>query len=127
VTQGRRNTDLVNGLRSEVAELESQAVQLENELAEAQARLAGLLTKARAVEAEADAVEVPAMVPKARREAAAIIADARRRAAELGMTAAPVEFQDLGHLLVNHFQLQEQLVQLLTRMALEQLGFDTDQ
>lgn len=121
--------ELVAALRSQVAELTSRAGLLEDQVRAAQARLGALVAQARARSGEAEETYATALVPKARQEALAIVTDARRRAAELtgagpagveaGTTGEAVEMEDLGRLLVTHFELQERLVNLIAQISSE--------
>jgi hypothetical protein len=109
---------LLTALRARLAELERRAGELEGEVLAAQARLGALVKRAGARSDEAENELVAALVPRAREEAVAILADARRRAAELGLSAdARLELEDLGTLLLTHFELQERLVRLVTEMT----------
>ena len=111
---------LLTALRARLAELELRAGELEGEVLAAQARLGALVKRAGARSGEAENELVAALVPRARQEALAIVMDARRRAAELGLSAdARLELEDLGSLLLTHFELQERLVQLVTKMTSE--------
>ena len=106
--------DAVTVARSRLDELERTANELEDQALAAQGRLATLAKQARARAEEEETTLVAGMVPWARREALAIVEDARRRAAELGSTDAfPIELGDIGGMLVSHFELQERLVRLI--------------
>lgn len=112
------NEELVTALRSRLAELTNRAVELEGQVVAAQARLGALVRTARARSLEAESARTASVVPEARQEAIAIVQDARRRAAELGQDAdASVAVDDLGNMLVAHFQLQEELVPLVTEIS----------
>ena len=68
---------------------------------------------------EIEKEQVARLVPWAEEESVAIVVDARHRAAELALgTEAPPELEDLGRLLLSHFELQEQLVHLLSEAVL---------
>ena len=114
--------ELVRALRNRLVELELQAGELEAEVLAAQERLGVLLKEARARAEEAEGALVAALVPGARQRAAEILEDARQRASELGLPGGlPLELGDLGQLLIMHFELEEQLVQLITEV-LENTG-----
>ncbi len=119
---GRPYTDeeLLTALRSRLAQLEGRADEVESQVVAAQLRLGGLVKRARARSGEAEGALVATMLSWAHDEAVATLEDARRRAAELGMNPdAPDGLGALGKLLVTHFELQEQLVNLTAEMALE--------
>jgi hypothetical protein len=112
--------ELLRALRSRQAELEHQADELDSQVVAAQERLGTMVKKARERSEEAEGALVATMLSWAREEAVATLEDARRRAAELGMsTDAPNGLGTLGKLLVTHFELQERLVNLTAEMALE--------
>jgi hypothetical protein len=112
--------ELVLALRSRLAQLEGRADDLEGQVIAAQARLGALVKKARARSQEAEVSLVATTLSWARQEALTTLEDARRRAAELGTgPEAPEGLGELGELLVSHFQLQEQLVNLTAELALE--------
>ena len=88
-----------------------------------------LLARARARSVQAEEAYATALVLKARQDALAIVADARRRAAELRAAAQPAagevrtqggatELEDLGRMLVTHFELQERLVNLIAEVSI---------
>jgi hypothetical protein len=109
--------ELVEALRSRLAELELLAGELEEQVLAAQARLGALIKEVRARAEEAEDSLASALVPTARVDAAEAVDDARRRASELGLnTATQLEVGDLGRLLVTHFELQERLVQLVAEV-----------
>ncbi len=111
--------ELIKAQRSRLIELETRARELEAHVLAAQARLGSLVVEARVRSAEVEKEQVAALVPWAEQESVAIVQDARHRAAELSLgTEAPPEFEDLGRLLLSHFELQEQLVHLLREAAL---------
>ncbi len=114
--------ELLTALRSRLAHLEHRADELEGQVLAAQARIGTLVKRARARSQEAEGALVATMLSWAREEAVATIEDARRRAAELGMSqGAPNGLGALGKLLVTHFELQESLVSLTAEMALGEL------
>jgi hypothetical protein len=117
--------ELLRALRSRLADLEHQADELDRQVLTAQECLGTLVKKARARSEEAEGALVATMLSWAREEAVATLEDARRRAAELGMSAeAPNGLGALGQLLVTHFELQERLVNLTAEMALEASSSD---
>jgi hypothetical protein len=111
--------ELIKAQRSRLIELERRARELEAQVLAAQGRLGALVVGARVRSAEIEKEQVAGLVPWAKEESVAIVQDARHRAAELRLgTEAPPELEDLGRLLLNHFELQEQLVQVLKKAAL---------
>ncbi len=112
--------ELIKAQRSRVLELERRARELEGQLLAAQSRLATLEERARARSAEVENEQIAALVPWAKEESVAIVQDARQRAAELGVgTETSPELEDLGRLLLSHFELQERLVHVIRAAALE--------
>jgi hypothetical protein len=62
--------------------------------------------------------QVAKLLQWAEAESVLIVQDARRRAAELEVgSEASAELEDLGRLLLSHFELQERLVSLLSEIA----------
>jgi len=111
--------ELIKAQRSRLIELKTRARDLEVQLLAAQARLGALVVGARVRSSEVEKEQVAGLVPWAEQESVAIVQDARHRAAELSLgTEAPPELEDLGRLLLSHFELQEQLVGLLREAAL---------
>jgi hypothetical protein len=111
--------ELIKAQRSRLTELETRARDLETQVLGAQARLGALVVKARVRSGEIEREQVAGLVPWARQESVAIVQDARHRAAELSLGAeAPPELEDIGRLLLNHFQLQEHLAHLVREAAL---------
>jgi hypothetical protein len=111
--------ELIKAQRARLVELETRSRELEAHVLAAQARLGALVVRARSRSLEVEREQVAALVPWAEEESFAIVGDARHRAAELSHgTEAPPELEDLGRLLLSHFELQEQLVRLLREAAL---------
>jgi hypothetical protein len=111
--------ELIKAQRSRLIELDKRALELEAQVLAAQGRLGALVVGARVRSAEIEKEQVAGLVPWANEESVAIVQDARHRAAELSLgTETPPELEDLGRLLLTHFELQEQLVQLLRKAAL---------
>jgi len=111
--------ELIKAQRSRLMELEARARDLEAQVLGAQARLGALVVRARVRSGEIEREQVAALVPWAKQESVAIVQDARHRAAELSLgTEAPPELEDVGRLLLDHFELQEQLAQLVREAAL---------
>jgi hypothetical protein len=111
--------ELIKAKRSSLVELEKTARELERQVLAAQFRLGALEVKARELSAQTDKEQVAGLVPWAKEESVAIVQDARRRAAELNQgTEHPPDLEDLGRMLLSHFELQEQLVRVVTEAAL---------
>jgi hypothetical protein len=111
--------ELIKAQLSRLTELETRAHELEGQVLAAQARLGALVVKARERSTEIEKEQVAGLVPWAKQESVAIVQDARHRAAELSLgTEAPPELEDIGRLLLGHFELQEQLVNLVREAAL---------
>lgn len=114
------DAELLTALRVRLAELEERASELDLQVAHAELDLGKLVVQARTRAGEVERGLVADLVPWARRESAAIVDDARRRAAELGVSPeTSSQLQDLGRLLISHFELEEQLVRLVAKLALE--------
>ncbi len=111
--------ELIKAQRSRLIELDARARELEGHLLAAQARLGALVVRARVQSLEVEKEQVAGLVPWAEEESVTIIQDARHRAAELTLgSEVPPDLEDLGRLLLSHFELQEQLVGLLSEAAL---------
>ncbi len=111
--------ELIKAEQSRLTELDARARELEEHVLAAQARLGALVVRARVRSVEVEKEQVAGLVPWAEKESVAIVRDARHRAAELTLgTEVPPDLEDLGRLLLNHFELQEQLVHLLREAAL---------
>jgi hypothetical protein len=111
--------ELIKAQRSRLVELERQAREFEAQILDAQARLRVLAIAARDRSVELEKQHVAGLVPWAEEEAVAIVLDARHRAAELSPgPESPPELEDLGRMLLSHFELQEQVVHLLREAAL---------
>jgi hypothetical protein len=110
--------ELIKAERSRLIELDTRARELEGHVLAAQARLGALVVRARVRSVEVEKEQVAGLVPWAEEESVAIVQDARHRAAELTLGAeVPPDLEDLGRLLLSHFELQEQLVRLLREAA----------
>jgi hypothetical protein len=108
--------ELIKAQRSRLIELDTHARELEAQVLAAQARLGALVVRARVRSVEVEKEQVAGLVPWAEKESVAIVQDARHRAAELALgTEAPPELEDLGRLLLSHFELQEHLVHLVRK------------
>jgi hypothetical protein len=111
--------ELIKAERSRLIELDARARELEGHVLAAQARLGALVIRARVRSVEVEKEQVAGLVPWAEEESVAIVQDARHRAAELTLgTEVPPDLEDVGRLLLSHFELQEQLVRLLSEAAL---------
>jgi hypothetical protein len=111
--------ELIKAQCSELIELDRRASELESQVLSAQARLGALAVEARDVPSKVEQEQIAALVPWAEEESAAIVRDAQRRAAELSLGIGPQpKLEDLGRLLLSHFEMQERLVQLLREAAL---------
>jgi hypothetical protein len=111
--------ELIKAQRSRLVELDARARELEGHVLAAQARLGALVVRARVRSVEVEKKQVAGLVPWAKEESVAIVQDARHRAAELSLgTEVAPDLEDLGRLLLSHFELQEQLVNLLREAAL---------
>ncbi|HUC13776.1 MAG TPA: hypothetical protein VMS00_04925 [Acidimicrobiales bacterium] len=111
--------ELIKAQRSRLIEFERRARELEAHVLTAQARLGALVVRARVRSGEVEKEQVAGLVPWAEEESIAIVQDARQRAMELSLgTEAQPDLEDLGRLLLSHFELQEQLVHLLREAAL---------
>ena len=111
--------ELIKAQLSRQSELDARARELEGLVLDAQGRLGALVLRARVRSVEVEKEQVAGLVPWALEESVAIVQDARHRAAELALgTEARPELEDLGRLLLSHFELQEQLVHLLREAVL---------
>jgi hypothetical protein len=121
------DAQLIVALRARLGELSGRADQLEGQVLDAQARLGALVKAVRERAEEGERALVATLSLWAQGEAAAIIKDASRRAAELraglntpadvGKGTSP-DLRTLEELLVTHFELHENLVRLVAEMAL---------
>ena len=112
------DAELIKAERSRLIELEARARELEGQVQVAQERFGALLVGASDERSVEENDQVAKLLQWAEAESVLIVQDARRRAAELEVgSEASAELEDLGRLLLSHFELQERLVSLLSEIA----------
>jgi hypothetical protein len=110
------DAELIKAERSRLIELEARARELEGQVQVAQERFGALLVGASDERSVEENDQVAKLLQWAEAESVLIVQDARRRAAELEV-GSEASAEDLGRLLLSHFELQERLVSLLSEIA----------
>jgi hypothetical protein len=110
------DAELIKAERSRLIELEARARELEGQVQVAQERFGALLAGASDERSVEENDQVAKLLQWAEAESVLIVQDARRRAAELEV-GSEASAEDLGRLLLSHFELQERLVSLLSEIA----------